>query len=207
VIYYQFLNLRFSEVQALASFQATLGFRAYFVWQGSREISFISFPTIVFSTKFFFLIFRHFIASLLLELRVSFFFLFFPITQKNTFSWLSSIHCQLQTLLSCCPASFMEWGPLSEYLLAPCWAQLCMQGVVLYPRNMESCGLEGLNALQFLPFCFVKEVGLCCEIINPPIFSLVQLRQVGEQRTSWMHLLLCWNQLKVPIQVVSAQYS
>lgn len=34
-------------------------------------------------------------------LRFFFFFSFFPITQKNTFSWLSSIHCQLWTLLSC----------------------------------------------------------------------------------------------------------
>lgn len=50
--------------------------------------------------SFFSLIFSRFIASLLLKLRVSFFspLFFFSIAQKNTFSWLSSIHCQLWTL-------------------------------------------------------------------------------------------------------------
>lgn len=135
-------------------------------------------------------------------------FLFFPPLHKRILlaDWVLSIaNCGLFCLVS--PASFIEGGPLSKSSLAPRRAQLCMKGVVLYQRNMSSCSSEGLNALRLLPFCFVKGAGLCCEIINPPIFSSVRLWQVGEQRPSWMHLLLCWNQLKVPIQVVSAQCS
>lgn len=117
MIYYQFLNLRFSEVQALASFQATLGFRAYFVWQGSREISFISFPTIVFSTKFFFLIFRHFIASLLLELRVSFFSFFSPLHKRILLAdWVLSIaNCRLFCLVVQHPL----WN--EDHWVSTCW--------------------------------------------------------------------------------------